>query len=78
MRIQNARFELNEGLIADYYDDTSVQRKEQARKILREYGFFPDNKEVPNPLLDTEPDISIDTIQIGDKFKICTLAKYWK
>lgn len=69
LRIQNVRFEQNEGLIADYYDDTSVQRKEQARKILREYGFFLDNKEVPNPLLDTEPDISIDTIQIGDKFK---------
>lgn len=68
-RIQNAKFELNEGLVADYYDDTSVQRKEQARKILREYGFLPDNNEVSNPLLDTEPDISIDTVQVGDKFR---------
>lgn len=68
-RIRNARFELNEGINADYYDETTEIRRENARKILSEYGYTENINDVSESIISTEPEITIDTVQIGDKFR---------
>lgn len=69
-RIRNAKFELNEGINADYYDETSAQRKKKDREILKEYSNTETDKEKSAPIsLSTELEITIDTVEIGDKFK---------
>lgn len=68
-RIRNARFELNEGINADYYDETTEIRREKARKILSEYGYTENVNDVSESIISTEPEITIDTVQIGDRFR---------
>ncbi len=68
-RIRNARFELNEGINADYYDETTEIRRENARKILSEYGYTENINDVSESIISTESEITIDTVQIGDRFR---------